>query len=331
MIRYQPSGFDARENERLVKLKAIRKFPTQDRRMGQSGTSSASASIPRIIGTMLPVVGLRLPEGRVGSTLLMRLIASSPVVALDRRYPYGEYRYLSYAAKAADFMSAPWRPDIDPGVTALFFGESDVFGPLPFDPQSLDHRQLGASLLRHLWEAFSSSILAKDGSLRLYAEKLAVAAEPLLEAGIPLRVVDCIRDPRDVLASIRAFTANNGVDGFGRRHHESESDYLPRFVARFGENLDQMTHTPEQVDRVVVRYEDLAADLPTVAARLSDWLGLEFDPSLAERSSAEHPEHLTSDSVADSVGRWNRDLTSEEAEYVWAALGSRLVAHGYSK
>lgn len=280
---------------------------------------------------MLPVVGLRLPEGRVGSTLLMRLIASSPMVALDRRYPYGEYRYLSYCAKAAAFMSAPWRPDLDPGVTALFFGEPEAFGPLPFDPQSLDRRELGGSILRQLWEAFSSSIHAKDASVRLYAEKLAVPAEPLLDAGIPLRIVDCIRDPRDVLASIRAFTAKTGVDGFGRRDNESESEYLPRYVERFGEKLDEMAHTPDGVNRVVIRYEDLVGDLPTVTATLGRWLGLEFDPSVAERSSSEHPEHVTSDSVADSVGRWSRDLTSEEAEYIWAALGSKLIAHGYSK
>ena len=55
MIRYQPSGFDARENERLVK--AIRKFPTQDRRTGTVSIEAirfirqlrqaASASPPR--------------------------------------------------------------------------------------------------------------------------------------------------------------------------------------------------------------------------------------------------------------------------------------------
>jgi hypothetical protein len=276
-------------------------------------------------------VGLRLPEGRVGSNLLMRLIASSSTVAMDRRYPYGEYRYLSYCAKAAAFMSAPWRPDVDPGVTALFFGESETFGPLPFNPESVDRKELRASLLRHLWEAFSSSIIAKNASVRLYAEKLAVPAGPLLKAGIPLRIIDCIRDPRDVLASIRAFTANTGADGFGRRDNESESDYLHRYVERFGEKLDEMAGTPDGVDRVVVRYEDLVGDLPAVATSLGVWLGLELDPSVAERSSAEHPEHLTSDSVANSVGRWHRDLTSDDAEYVWTVLGSKLVAHGYSE
>ena len=272
-----------------------------------------------------------MPEGRVGSTLLMRLIASSSIVAMDRRYPYGEYRYLSYCAKAAAFMSAPWRPDVDPGVTTLFFGEPETFGPLPFDPASLDRRELGALLLRHLWEAFGASIIAKDASVRLYAEKLAVAAGPLIEAGIPLRIIDCIRDPRDVLASIRAFTAKTGVDGFGSRDSESEADYLRRYVERFGEKLDEMTNTPEGVDRVVVRYEDIVRDLPAIAASLGDWLGLELDPSVAERSSEENPEHLTSGSVADSVGRWHRDLKADDAEYVWTALGSKLVAHGYSE
>jgi hypothetical protein len=280
---------------------------------------------------MLPVVGIRLPEGRVGSTLLMRLIASSPNVALDRRYPYGEFRYLSYCAKAASYISRPLRPDLDPGVTALFFGESDEFGPLPFDPQILDRYGLEVPVLGHLWEAFSSAILAKDPSVRLYAEKLAGPTRPLFDAGIPLRIIDCIRDPRDVLASIRAFTGKTGVDGFGRRSDESESEYLPRFLERFGQTLDEMADTPNGIDRVIVRYEDLVGDLSAMAERLSNWLGLILDPSVDERSRAENPDHLTSSSVAESVGRWRRDLASEEAERIWAALGSKLTSYGYAE
>ena len=72
----------------------------------------------------------------MGSTLVMQFLASSPEVVLDRRYPHGEYRYLSYCARTASFITEPWRPDVHPGVTELFFGESRRFGPLPFRPES---------------------------------------------------------------------------------------------------------------------------------------------------------------------------------------------------
>lgn len=90
---------------------------------------------------MVPVVGLRAVQGRVGSTLLMQFLASSPEVAIDRRYPHGEYRYLSYCSRATAAMTRPWRPDADPGFTELFFGETERFGPLPFEPESLQADQ----------------------------------------------------------------------------------------------------------------------------------------------------------------------------------------------
>lgn len=278
---------------------------------------------------MLPVVGLRLVEGRVGSTLLMQLLASSPEVVLDRRYPHGEYRYVSYCARAASVMAGPWRADVDPGVTEFFFGDEAHFGPLPFEPDSLDRDELRSRTLGHLWAAFSEAMATREPRARWYAEKLAVPIDPLVDAGIPLRVIDCLRDPRDVLVSIRAFTAVTGFDGFGRRPGESESQYLPRFVATFGQRLDELAGTPPEVDRVTLRYEDFAVDLAGAAIQLGEWLGLSLDPEVAQPSRVDLSHHLTTDSVEESIGRWRRDLLAEEADMIWETLGPRLEPHGY--
>ena len=250
---------------------------------------------------------------------------------LDRRYPHGEYRYLSYCVRAASFLTAPWRPDVDPGVTELFFGEEGRFGPLPFDPESLDRADLERRVRSQLWTAFGASMLADQPAARWYAEKLAVPAALVVDAGIPLRLMDVVRDPRDVLVSIRAFTAATGVDGFGRRPGEPEADYLPRFVAAFADHLDEMAGTSSSIDRVTLRYETFVRDPDGTAAQLGDWLGVTLDPTVFARSRSEIAHHLTTDSVDQSIGRWRRELPASEADLIWDALGSRLEPLGYAR
>ena len=279
---------------------------------------------------VLPVVGLRLLEGRVGSTLLMQLLATSPEVVLDRRYPHGEYRYLSYCARAASFMLRAPRSS-DPGVTELFFGTDERFGPLPFVPESVDRKDIEPAVLAALWSAFSSGFLAKQPGARWYAEKLAVPFQPLVDAGIPLRVIDCVRDPRDILVSIRAFTDATGVAGFGRRVDDTEGEYLERFVGAVAARLEEMAATPAGVDRITLRYEDFARDLRSCAHRLEQWLDVAFDPLAVEQARDTMSHHRTTPSVDASIDRWVNELPREQADQIWAALGSRLEPYGYTE
>jgi hypothetical protein len=55
----------------------------------------------------LPVIALRMMEGRTGSTLLMQLLATSPEVVFDDRYP-SEYRFLSYFRRLAELATEPF-------------------------------------------------------------------------------------------------------------------------------------------------------------------------------------------------------------------------------
>lgn len=279
---------------------------------------------------VLPVVGLRLLEGRVGSTLLMQLLATSPEIVLDRRYPQGEYRYLSYCARAASFMVRSPHPGEDPGLNELFFGPDGRFGPLPFDPESLDRADLEPALLAGLWSAFSAGFVARQPNARWYAEKLAVGVQPLVDAGIPLRVIDCLRDPRDVLTSIRAFTASIGVTAFGQHAGDTEGEYLERFIGAITDQLDQMAATPPAVDRITVRYEDFARDPTGLAHRLEQWLGVALDPAVIERTRDAMAHHRTTASVDASINRWARELPPLQAEQIWDAVGGRLAAYGYT-
>ncbi|MGD9792186.1 MAG: sulfotransferase [Acidimicrobiia bacterium] len=267
----------------------------------------------------------------MGSTLLMQLLASSPQVALDRRYPIGEYRYLSYCVRVARHITTPFDPDTHSGVGETFFGANPIVGPLPFDPEALDRDVLQRRATAHLWEAMSEAMTERSPGVTLYAEKIAVRLSEVVEAAIPVRVVDCVRDPRDVLASIRSFTNRIGPVLFGRRRGEPEHEYLERFIDSAARGLDLIADVPVGVEQQIVRYEDFAVDLESTATRIGEWLGVTLDADIVHARRSQMAEHITTDSVQDSIGRWRTDLAPREAAAIWKALGDRLTALGYTE
>ncbi len=275
----------------------------------------------------LPIVGVRMAEGRCGSTLLMELLATADEIVFDDRYP-AEYRFASYFARMAGAMTEPFDQTRHAGVTPFFFGPEPVWGPIPFATEVIDRDALRPALLAQMWVAWSGAARARNPGARLYAEKLAVDVAALTEAGIPVWVVDLVRDPRDVLASIRSFTAR-GVDGFGRDGTVDEAAYVERFVATIERGFTRLLDVEPDVDRVLVRYEELVTELPAVAARLGAWLGVELDAARAAASWSAHGRHSTSPSPAASIGRWRRDLGAAEAAGIAERLGPLAARVGY--
>ena len=163
---------------------------------------------------MLPIVGIRPLSGRTGTTLLMNLLGTSPQIAFDRRYP-AEYRVASYLARTAWAMTEPFDDSRHQGVTDFFFGEEPSWVPMPFASDALEVDAWRPSLLRAMWSSASEAMLAVRPDAKWYAEKLAVEEVALIDAGIPVLRVDLVRDPRDILASRRAFRAG-GTEGWAR-------------------------------------------------------------------------------------------------------------------
>jgi hypothetical protein len=199
---------------------------------------------------------------------------------------------------------------------------------VPFASDVIDVSRLGPPLLRGMWGEWSEQARALNPEAAYYAEKLAVPIDQLLAAGIDLRVVDLVRDPRDVPASIRAFTAT-GIDGFGRIAGQSEDEYLDGFVTRFADWLATFAGSPEDLDRLVLRYEDLATDLSGAADRLGTWLGLDLDADAVLAGVDAHRHHMTTESVEESIGRWRRDLSASDAGVVADRLGPLMEPYGY--
>ena len=121
----------------------------------------------------VPVVAVRLAEGRSGSTLLMQLLATGEGVVFDDRYP-SEYRFLSYFARVAEMATEPFDEQIHPGVTPFFFDENRPWGPVPFVSDFIDVAELRSPALSGLWAAWSAVARQRQPGIVAYAEKVAV-------------------------------------------------------------------------------------------------------------------------------------------------------------
>jgi len=257
----------------------------------------------------------------------MQLLGTSPEVAFDRVYPY-ENSYLTYFTRLVGEIAAP-RPEGNQMIEFLY-GENSRVGPFPFQPENLDCGAVARDSLRGVWQAFSSSMNAGPTSnYRFYAEKFWGDLTPIIDAGLDPVVIDLVRDPRDLIASVRAFNVKSGRQSFGRAQASDDHEHLRRLVVGMSFRLKEFAE-PLPVTRIVIRYEDLVSDLAAQVVRLENTLGIALDVAPAAAPQPEMALHMTSPSAADSVGRWRHDLSPDEVQAIEKRLGEPMGRLGYT-
>jgi len=164
-----------------------------------------------------------------------------------------------------------------------------------------------------------------------YAEKTwADDLELLGRAGVEPRLINLVRDPRDVAASVRAFDEKRGHFGFGRLHDQTDAEFLAVLVGRMKQGLERMHRRAIRHDHAWVRYEDLVRDPDRVALRLSTWLGVELSADGGAPRGRDYRRHSTTKSQAASIGRWRKDLSSSDIAIIEMGLGGEMLRLGYS-
>jgi SAM-dependent methyltransferase len=267
--------------------------------------------------------------GRGGSTALMQLLRSSPQVRVEGPFPY-ERRYFTYLhwwarlLERDDWPKELWRnPELARGER---FGNA-LIGPPPWGPDPV-LGAMSAAMMRTAWRQYCRRALAgSEGSKeRFYAEKSVDTHRLDLDLLGEVRVISLVRDPRDVFVSIDAFNRRRGRDAFGRGDL-SEDAFAEALVERYRARVEWVRGL---ADPWIVRYEDIVADARAVAAVISGRLGIEFDGSeLAKLGAPERPEHVTSESVAGSVGRWRTQLEPSIEARIRDGLRAELDFLGY--
>jgi hypothetical protein len=286
---------------------------------------------------------------RDGSTLMMRLLRTSPQIAVGGDYPY-EHKYFGYLFRWAQLVDMEEWPNkvwnAHSLATLAQERQALVMGAPPwkerelFEPPEGD-QELSELAFEAVWEEFSRRASAQtrkrlrqpDAEVRYYAEKHLSTWRVDLERLPPIRVIALLRDPRDTYVSILSFAQKRGraarQRSMGRRPGESHADWLERHLDRQRDRLRWIREAIDSGTMPVVRYEDLVLNLEDEAQRLEGILGVELDPAAVTADKRMLTKHVSADSPEASVGRWRREMDPELVARFNDELGPELEALGF--
>jgi hypothetical protein len=286
---------------------------------------------------------------RDGSTLMMRLLASSPQIAVGGGYPY-ETKYFAYLFRWSHLIEkTEWPRQVwNPGGLATLSQEKQMplMGAPPWKERELFDPAAGDELFseyafRTLWEEFSRRATAQtrdrhkrpDADVRYYAEKHLSTWQVDMSEVPPVSLIAVLRDPRDTYVSIASFAKKREKAGrkrsMGQQPGESHDAWLKRHLARQRDRLRWLRKAIESGDMPVVRYEDMVLNLDQEARRLEEILGVELDPAAVAADEKMRATHVSASTPEASVGRWRRELDPELVKRFNDELGSELEALGF--
>lgn len=280
---------------------------------------------------------------RDGSTLMMRLLSTSPQIAVETVYPY-ERKYFAYIWRWANLIARQDWPEGEWGAGSLGsldqFHRTAMLGPPPWTPRLLLESAPGEPIdaerwFQVAWAEFSRSAALRtrrdhrsQGEVLYYAEKHLNTWLVPLEHLPALKLVVLLRDPRDTWVSINSFTELRGGGRMGRDRHGTEEEHLEHVLRRQRERLSWIAGLLDRGDVPVIRYDDMITDLEGVAERLGEWLGVELDAAEAASDRQMRYQHVSAQSPEASLGRWQRELDPAVAERFTRELGAELRAVG---
>jgi len=283
------------------------------------------------LNTLEPIL-IRMLSGRSGSTLLMQLLGTSDEIAFDRVYPF-EDRYLTYLARWAMALKEQVPPTDEWNFGTRFTEPGGFVGSFPsLEARYWDSDAMWRQALSSSWQQFSQVTFEKhigDVCPKYYAEKCAPWLSTYLKDIIDYRIILLVRDPRDTFLSIKAFNKKRGFPDFSRHKWEGDMAFAKRWVGLIRQRAAFAKKELEMSNGMLVRYEELVADLARQAQRLEDWLGVELNARQVESQIDNFAHHMTSKSPSLSVGRWRREMPPRLRDFITKELRNELTHFDY--
>lgn len=282
--------------------------------------------------------------GRAGSTMMMRLLAGHPEIAVFDDYPLETRPGLAWMHSLAVLLGSqtvrpgdePFFDDIDvatanPYLSEYFLG-ADVFG---------DQQRGGFDRLRGvIADMVEDTYLHRRPGASFFAEKFRIESthaartqQTTLATWPASRQIILVRDPRDLLCSRLSFNRQRSEASFDLDLTDDAVTGAPTIVRHLRLAARQLLAFP---DAILVRYEDLVEHPTATATRVFRELGLDHgfatvreavENAVASRSD----EHVTTLSPAASIGRWRSELPVDAAGHLAAELIDELALFGYGR
>lgn len=232
-------------------------------------------------------------------------------------------------------------PELCAGPESLLFlpvpiNSAELARKFALDRAELDRTVAGSGSRAQVIERCQELIKRRAGKL-LWVDKTARNVHRLdyiLRHFPRARVIHVVRDPRDVVASLKTHRKRKVVDGV-----VVPTGYcmpVELCIERW-ERAVQDAEAHESDERVrVMRYEDVVREPMRTVRHLCDFLKVEFDSAMLEfhrieRDPLQFPQNIeaTRPISPASIGRHRTTLTAEEMEQVEERLGGPMGRYGY--
>lgn len=280
-------------------------------------TSNSTTSVAKGIA-FAPILAM----ARSGTTFLSQLLHGHEAILGHDQYPY--------EARFGEHLAAEWFTNMQPwsyqpigcrnsqSMDQNFLALNEIF--------VASNRETGCATSLMQANANSSNYY-RDKIVNLYrmlslhpqasviVEKIGLDVElDLIQALFgKVKPIFLIRDPRDVLLSMRLFNEKRTVYEF----HESQAKNLGELLFWMSANMMSITHQYDRYphEKILIRYEDLVSNPEVTLQCIYDFIGIERSSAGFSRLALEHPthsQHTTAASPAESIGRWKSEFTRSE-------------------
>lgn len=323
----------------------------------------ADGSRPKIVaisGERRPLVSGYAPRlqpllvtslGRMGTTLLMKLLGAHPAVVTYERPPY-EARGGKYWLHVLKTLGGPADASKRVGAPMEFHLETLAVGGNPFysaefaawqEVEAWSGREYVAELAAFCQRSIDGWYLATASAQGQKTDALVYFAEKHFPDSYPQRMREIypagrelflVRDFRDTIASMVAYNARKGFGDFGREKAENDAAWLAELHRGVTALRDAWRERGDAGS--LVRYEDLVRDPAAILPSVLNSLGLDGGTQtvahLIAAAAPDAPElrgHGTAASPTASIGRWRSDLPPGLRETVQELFAPLLLEFGY--
>ena len=277
---------------------------------------------------LIPIL-VRSPGGRSGTSLMMEVLSSSPKISFDRQHPY-EVRMLSYFYRLSMIMHAEkghdWKNDMLVQSNLKNVGPIPIMSSLISDPVKFSHEHFSSS-----WAEFSKEVKNNNSNALFYAEKIPHDVLDVVKGILSCKIIYLVRDPRAELASIINFNKKRGSNFFGWKGEDTIESFTSRFILQRSSYFEMIEKQLEDINCLVIKYENLVLDIDRVCGELSDYLSVSVNASKVMENIKSNSKHMTSSDPRSSLTQWQKDLPETIIEKLNVNLIEKLSNNFYKR